>query len=149
MTGDPLDPGIGHWGRAMALRRWPVIAAAILAITLSGCSNKIGLFGEQIDPDKVDETTSSNPLAANTIHLDIVQGDLSKVTPNQNVTFAGYWQQAANTLSETSLAREFMVSGMAVSDRQCLAWFEQLGQAQAKADATSDDLSGLGQLSRR
>jgi len=131
----------------MALRRWPVIAAAILAITLSGCSNKIGLFGEQIDPDKVDETKPANPFAANTVHLDIVQGDLSKVAPSQNVTFAGYWQQAANTPSDATLAREFMVSGMAVSDRQCLAWFEQLGQAQAKAGATADDLSGLGQLS--
>lgn len=88
----------------MALQRRPAIAAAIVAITLSGRSNKIGLFGEQIDPDKVDETTPSNPLAPNSIHPDIVEGDLSKVTPSQNVTFAGYWQQAANQPGDATLA---------------------------------------------
>src|SRR4051794_19619720 len=119
------------------------ILGILLPILLCGCArNSLGLFGERIDPTKVDEPADLPP----TIML---QGQYPAPAAliDQSKTFLGYLQAAARAPQDPALATIFLKSGIALSDRMCLAWFEQLGQAQARAGVVTDDLASLGALS--
>lgn len=118
-----------------------LLAAIILLIP--GCTrNSIGLFGERIDPIKVDEPADSPPTV-------MIQGPYPTQVPliAASNTFLGYMREAAAVPTSNANAAMFLKSGIALSDRLCLSWFEQLGQAQARSDVAIDNLASLGALS--
>lgn len=133
--------------RANMVDRFPgrslfaLLTAIILLIP--GCTrNSIGLFGERIDPIKVDEPADSPPTV-------MIQGPYPTQVPliAASNTFLGYMREAAASPTSNANAAMFLKSGIALSDRLCLSWFEQLGQAQARSDVALDNLASLGALS--
>ncbi len=116
-----------------------VIVAGLL---LCGCTDaNSGLFGEQIDPSRVDESADSPGAIA-------LQGGLSSkgIALPEAATFVGYYKASATKPADASLASAFLQSGITLSDRMCSVWFVRLGRAQARADNVTSDLASLGSL---
>lgn len=125
-------------GEAMNRIVGPVLAAALLC----GCSrSNFGLFGEQIDPARVDEAADSPGAIA-------LQGSIptSGITLPETATFASYYKLSATKPADAGLASAFLQSGITLSDRLCSVWFVRLGRAQARADNETSNLASLGAL---
>ncbi|TAL02114.1 MAG: hypothetical protein EPO08_07840 [Rhodospirillaceae bacterium] len=119
-----------------------IVFVFVCAITLSGCADgKFGIFGERIDPVKIDETSNEPIVTA-------LQGNIPTggIPIAEKYTFVGYLKESAADPTNNNKAVALLKSGIVLSNRLCSLWFEQIGQAQARAGATSDDISSFGAL---
>jgi hypothetical protein len=62
-------------------------------------------------------------------------------------TFYEVMNASAIVPDDHAKARRYLASGIALSDQLCGNWFQQLGRAQAEANANADLVSGAGALS--
>jgi len=119
-----------------------MLALVLIASTVSACGHTgMGLFGETIDPNRMDERATlagAKPLQGE------IPPDGIPLVPGG--TFVDYYRSSQAKPTDAAAASAFIQAGITLSDRLCAAWFQQLGLAQARADTFSSDLASLGAL---
>lgn len=164
----PPKAAAGWWALRALRGRMTTIGLCLSAVVaLTGCGSHPNTL---LNPARVDTDFGPSSLAvgsgATPANVRLLAGDLPSANDLRGGSFGEAWKRAAaagsvctdkgcdkepektgtGVLNRNTVNRAFLLRGIALSDRLCANWFQELSQNQAKLDFFRSGISDVGSL---